>query len=78
MKASGTPSSFNATTKQFADAVGIDYMDASNLTRLLVKLGVVTDTGEVVNNPSGKGKGSKVYTYPQQVTLNMTADGTSK
>jgi len=74
-----TPSTFNATTRQFSETAGIGYQEASSLTRLLVQLGAVLDTGEVIPPASGKGKGSKVFTYPQQVVLDFVAsdgDGT--
>lgn len=72
MKATGSPSSFNATIRQFSEAAGIEYQEAASLTRLFVQLGTVKDTGEVILNPTGRGKGSKVYTYPQQITIDMT------
>ena len=60
------------TIKQLAEELSCDYLQASALVGLLVKQGVVTESG---NAPHvGKGKPSRLYSIPNEVTLVFWSD----
>lgn len=61
------------TTKEFAERLNLDYAIASGVLRFLELKGHAKMVG-VRPNLSRKGKGSKVYDIPEQVTLNLKGE----
>lgn len=59
------------TATQLGERLGVDYGLASNLIRLAVASGQVSE-GEKIPSPSGKGKAATAYELPDTITFDLT------
>lgn len=58
------------TTKELAKRMDVEYAQASGLLKILEakKIAVIVETRP---NPTGRGKGSKVYEIPSEFTIEV-------
>jgi len=61
------------TAIQLAQRLGVDYVVAASLLKLMVSKGVAKEVGKVKTSLSGKGKPSTVYEIPGEFTLSLSA-----
>jgi len=59
------------TVNQLAAQLGVEYVVAASLLKLLVSQGAATEAGKIKTSLSGKGKPSTVYEIPDTFTLNL-------
>jgi predicted transcriptional regulator len=65
---------FVCSTTEFAERVGIEYIVASSVLRFLQEKGHVQEEG--VRPPKGgKGKPTKLYRVPENITLDFAKVG---
>jgi hypothetical protein len=59
------------TTKQLAQKLKMDYLLVSNLLKLALHMGLVTEVGKVKTSLTGKGKPATVFEVPDSLTFNL-------
>lgn len=61
----------NLTIKQFAALTGLEYIEASVLVKVLVKVGAAKENGKEANPPGVRGKPSVIYAIEDGITLDF-------
>jgi hypothetical protein len=61
------------TAIQLAQRLGVDYVVAASLLKLMVSKGEAKEVGKVKTSLSGKGKPSTVYEIPGEFKLTLSA-----
>lgn len=61
------------TAIQLAERLGVDYVVASSLLKLMVSRGAAKEVGKIKTSLTGKGKPSTVYEIPSEFTLSLSA-----
>lgn len=61
------------TAIQLAERLGVDYVVASSLLKLMVSRGVAREVGKIKTSLTGKGKPSTVYEIPGEFTLSLSS-----
>lgn len=61
------------TANQLAKQLGVEYVVAASLLKLVVSTGQGKEVGKVKTSLSGKGKPSTVYEIPDTLTISLTS-----
>lgn len=59
------------TAIQLAQRLGVDYVVAASLLKLLVSKGLAREAGKIKTSLTGKGKPSTLYEIPGKFTLSL-------
>lgn len=59
------------TAIQLAQRLGVDYVVAASLLKLLVSKGLAREAGKIKTSLTGKGKPSTLYEIPGEFTLSL-------
>ncbi len=60
------------TAIQLAERLGVDYVVASSLLKLMVSRGEAKEVGKIKTSLTGKGKPSTVYEIPGEFKLSLS------
>lgn len=60
------------TAIQLAQRLGVDYVVAASLLKLMVSKGVAKEAGKIKTSLTGKGKPSTLYEIPSEFTLSLS------
>lgn len=59
------------TCKEFSEVMGIEYLQASNILKVLTTRGVAVESG--TQNTTQRGRPTIIYEVPDSVTINLSA-----